>query len=483
MKKINKWLKNTIVTVLLIILLIAIYIGLSLLLERADLEDIDITTNKLYTLTQETKDKIANIKETKIIIAGFNRENYEGILETITNYAKLYAKANSQITYEQIENIIQRPDLATKYGLDSTSMVVIVETENNTKILTSEDLYTYDYITYSRIENIEQAITNAIIDVNIENKPKIYFVTNHIKYAGSSKVITEYLKNEANEVEELDLLINGNIPEDCKVLVITTLKEDITDFEKQIITQYINNGGKILILADPNTENIELNNYNQILEMYGVSISKGYIYEQDVKRTINNIRNIIIPDINYSSPITKYIARDGTIVLINTGKLNFKTDEELESMQVQVRNLITASETAFYREDLTQTTNKKTEKDEVATGFSLGAHITKTITKEEEKTSELIIFANSLFASDISIQLSSQIEENGIYFYNNKDLILNSISKLTQRTDTITVRKDTGLITYMPTEEQDRNIKIIIISLPVTIITIGIIIWQARRRK
>ena len=81
------------------------------------------------------------------------------------------------------------------------------------------------------------------------------------------------------------------------------------------------------------------------------------------------------------------------------------------------------------------------------------------------------------------IQLSSQNYEYGIYFYNNKDLVLNSISKLTQEENTITIRKDTGLITYIPTAEQDTIIKNIIIALPIIIILTGIIIWLIRKRK
>ncbi len=58
----------------------------------------------------------------------------------------------------------------------------------------------------------------------------------------------------------------------------------------------------------------------------------------------------------------------------------------------------------------------------------------------------------------------------GISFYNNRDLALNSVSYLTQRTDNITVRKDTGTIsTFTATEQQKIIIQIIIISIPALI--------------
>ena len=65
----------------------------------------------------------------------------------------------------------------------------------------------------------------------------------------------------------------------------------------------------------------------------------------------------------------------------------------------------------------------------------------------------------------------------------NKDIILNSISHLTERTDTITIRKDDDSETYTVTAQQNLIIKIIIFSIPIIIIAIGIVVWIVRRRK
>ena len=70
-----------------------------------------------------------------------------------------------------------------------------------------------------------------------------------------------------------------------------------------------------------------------------------------------------------------------------------------------------------------------------------------------------------------------------IDLYNNKDVILNSISYLTERTDTITIRKTNEQESYTVTEQEDAIIKTIIFAVPVIIIGIGIVVWQVRRRK
>ena len=72
----------------------------------------------------------------------------------------------------------------------------------------------------------------------------------------------------------------------------------------------------------------------------------------------------------------------------------------------------------------------------------------------------------------------------GIMFYNNKDLLVNSVSYLTQRTDNITIRKDQGTVYTFTATQTEKNVIVgIIVALPIIIILTGIIVWQVRRRK
>ena len=66
---------------------------------------------------------------------------------------------------------------------------------------------------------------------------------------------------------------------------------------------------------------------------------------------------------------------------------------------------------------------------------------------------------------------------------NNEDIILNSISHLTERENTITIRKTSDYERYTVTEQEDTIINTIIFLLPVLVIGVGIVVWQLRRRK
>lgn len=481
----GKWLSNTLLTILLMAIIVAIVIALNIFLDKTNISDIDLTKEKLYSLSEESKEKIKNItKETKITLYGMN--DYPDVL----NYAQLYNKENALVTYEELTDPTARPDLQQTYGLGTvvTGGVIIIEADGRNKVISASDLYTYDYTTYEEYNVTEQLITNAILDVNLEKHPQIYFVTNHAQNAGFHEVAKEVLRNEANDVADLDLLVEAKIPEDCNVLVLTTLSEDFSEYERDIILGYINNGGNMMILADPNTTNISLPNFQAILDLYGASISSGILYEQNTSRMANGYTNIIIPDVNKTSEITKHISSDGKIAVLNSGLINFKTYDELKTLGITREDLIISTDTSFQRTDFTIESATINEADQETSGEPIASLITKKIS--DENSSKIVLCANSLFVSDIIVSLNnsssssnSSSEKLGINFYNNRDFLINSISNLTNRNDNITLRKDTGVATYIATAKEDTVIRTIIIAIPILIILTGIMVWQIRRRK
>ena len=83
----------------------------------------------------------------------------------------------------------------------------------------------------------------------------------------------------------------------------------------------------------------------------------------------------------------------------------------------------------------------------------------------------------------MEVPISNQDYMYAVKLYNNKDIILNSISHLTERTNTITIRKDDDSETYTVTAQQDSIIKMIIFIVPVVIIILGVIVWIIRKRR
>lgn len=472
----KKWLSNTTYTIIMLVIIIVAYVGINLLMEKLNPTDIDLTADKIYSLSEASKQIAKSIdKEVKIILVNISD------IQSVVDFSNRYTKENDKIKVVEITDVNKEPELAAKYNLTSNSYKIIMTCGDKEKILTTDDLYTYDYTTYEQKDLTEEAMTNALLDITTETKPKIYFLSGHNdnieSYIYSFK---QKLASEANEVVNLDLLTKGEVPEDCSVLAITTLSEDIKEIEKDAIIKYIKKGGKIILFTDANVTKIKLPNFQKVLDEYGISISNGILLEQDADKMLSGSPSAVVVTVNAGTSITQNINMSTNACFINSGRINFKDSETLEKLGVEVEILATTSDKSFYREDLTISSTSKQAEDEVGTS-TVGALLTKKI--DDETSSKMIVYSNNIFITNMQISLNNQYYLYAYELYNNEDLALNSISYLTGREDTIMIRKDTETTTYTVTQQQQIIILTIIFSVPVLIMIAGIIVWQVRRRK
>lgn len=471
----NKWLLKGTTTLLLVALVIACYVLINWGVSKINIEDIDCTTKKLYSLSDESKNKVKDIDK-DVTIELLNMGSYDYVNE----YASKYEAINKKISVEKIDDLSSRVDLQTKYNVDASGNLIVIKSGEKEKTLAISDLYTYDYSTYKQIDKTEEAMTNAIIEVTLDQKPRIYILSGKTYYdteKALSNVITE-LKDESNEVEYLDILTKGEVPSDCDCLVITTLAQDLTELESNKIIEYINNGGKILMLTSQNMLDIETPNFNKILEQYGITIEYGALIEQDSSKMLQNSPNTIIEDV--SASFMNKLDMKIKMCAINAGKINFADDDKLEELGVTHETIVETGDTAFVRTNFNAKSYSRTDEDKEQGSAVIGAYANKKIS--DDKTSQLIIYANELFASDKTVLINEQYYTYASELYNNKDVVLNSISHLTERNDTIIIRKSNEVENYTVSDQEDVIIKTIIFVVPIIIIFIGIVVWIFRRR-
>lgn len=477
----KKWLVDGSKTFLLVVIIIAIFIGINMGMQELELTPLDFSQEQLYTLTEESKEKVKDIdKDVHIYFIGYTDE------DTNLSLAKQYKNVNEKIVAEAID-INNRPDLANKYGIESGTQGIIVECGEKSKVLTASDLVTYDTTTYETISIAEEKLTSSILSVVADKVPKVYFLDGYseLTLTNSMNLLNMYMQNEVMEVENLDILTTGKVPDDCDTLVITTPNKDFDDVATNAITDYINSGRNILWLNAAVTQDQNYPNVNKILAMYGVNpFEAGIIRETDSSKMITESPDLIKPDLN-AATVTKDLYTTTGVIFINATKININEDA-LEELKVTKTELANASEGAYFRTDFNVQSNSAQEGEEKGP-FVVGAELEKTIQEENEETGEkaitskLVIYGENFFISDF--QLSQNSQYAAVQLAYNKDLVLNSIAYLTDREEDITARKNTGTVTYTATQEQDTIIRIIIFAVPCVIILLGIIVWQVRRRK
>ena len=91
----RKWLVDSTKTFLIVAILIASYIALNLWIGTLDLPEIDVTENKVFTLTDASKEAVKKVEnDIKIYAYGFEEDS------SLMSFLKQYTETNPKITSE-----------------------------------------------------------------------------------------------------------------------------------------------------------------------------------------------------------------------------------------------------------------------------------------------------------------------------------------------------------------------------------------------
>ncbi len=481
----KKLLVGKMTTFLVVLILILAYIILNLMVSQLDLPIIDTTQYKVYTLSDASKKAVEKIdKDITIYAYGFE-EN-----KALMNFLKQYHEANDKIKYEVLSEETNK-DLVTKYELEEGYMVLILKSGDSEKIISSSEFTTYDYTTYNQIDVTEQTITNSLLSLTEEHKPNVYLVSGHGEYTENELgVLVGFLRNEAFTVNTLNIATQGKIPDDCNILAIMSPTKDFMETEVAAVKEYINRGGNIFFTKDLLEQGTELPNIQSILDEYGVSVENGYILENS-SAGIADYPYIFTPAPSAYHQITQDIASDSYMFLMYSGRLNFKTDDELKALNVEKEILLSSSETSSFITELSKSLSEA--QASAQTGASnISAILTKTIpastenqaegSTSEDVKSNLVIVANGLFVVDTRSPLSDQYPIS--YLGSNKDFAINAMSYLGKKDNILTIRKDISpSTTYQPTNAEHRVVIAIIVLVPIFIILLGIMIYHNRKKR
>ena len=203
-----------------VILAIAVFLNLLIGELPSSATKIDVSENKLYSIGDETKNVASSLTEdvTLYLLAEDGSEDAT-LNELLTRYADL----SSHIKYEKKDPVLN-PSFASSYtDEDLASNSVIVVSDKRSKVIPYSDLYesSVNYQTYSMETTAfdgEGQVTSAIAYVTTEDLPILYTLTGHEENDLDSSMQSA-IEKENIEVQELNLLTAGTVPEDASCLM------------------------------------------------------------------------------------------------------------------------------------------------------------------------------------------------------------------------------------------------------------------------
>ena len=463
-------------TILLVLIILLAFISINMWAQKQDLAQLDITENKIYTLTQTSKDAIKDITdEVNIYVYGYD-ENHAYV-----TFLKQYCAYNSNIKCEIVTETTHY-DIVTTYEMGANNQIVVVCNDKDVILYPDYTFQTSEYVdgAYQDTDITEQSITNAIVKVTSKDIAKVYFINGHGEYTNSEiTMLLSALDVSVYEYEFINLLTTTQIPEDCDVLAILAPRTDYSTQEAEMIKKYINNGGKIFLGMTTLDKNTDFANLQTVLDMFGVKFEEGIIYEGNTSNAVSlqgtTVPIVLIPNYSSLSNITKDINQTAIFSVVQALSVDYTKLEELNTTT----------------NELLYTSTKAYNVVNYSNGFDLNGlspdtyifarKMIKTIPPvegEEIKTAEMVVIGNDTFLSDYD----SLIGDYPIGYQGNYEFTMNCFADLTNKESNIEILKDVTLTTFTSTARQDSVVQLIVFGIPVLIILAGIIIGTIRKR-
>lgn len=201
----------------------------------------DFTEGSLFTLAAQTKKFVADLPREVKITAFFQIETAEKI--AFANLLAGYLEETDKIKITYVDPD-KNPAVTKQYGVTTYGTLVLESGIKETKIQNAT----------------EEKLTNALLKVTRDEQKTIYFLEGH----GESQITS--LENEGYQtaknnleqdgflVKSLLLLKTGEVPEDASVLVVAGPKKPIQAEEQNSIQAYLEKGGAVMMLVDPQSK-------------------------------------------------------------------------------------------------------------------------------------------------------------------------------------------------------------------------------------
>lgn len=350
---------------------------------------------------------------------------------------------------------------------------MIVECGDKYRYISYEEMYEVSneyYSIYSTADEFsgESLITSAISYCITEELPVIHVLEGH----GEEELTEDFqsaLERDNLETESLSLLSGDSVPEEVECILINSPSTDISETEKDMLIEYLDNGGRLLIISGTVQED-ELTNLNAVAEYYGISVLEGVVVEEDTGYYVFESPVMLMPEMN-SSDITDPLIEDNYHVIVPVSKA---LDLSEVSDDVTVTSLLESSESSFIKEEGYDITTYEKEDEDIEGPLSLAVLVTKDL--EDDRQSQFVWIASSEILNEVYNSYSSDA---------NEDFVLNALEMMCEKDDSISVRSKSLTNEYLTISTSDSSlIKVVTIAvIPAAYLVIGIIVVVRRRRR
>jgi len=410
----------------------------------------DLTTEKFYTLSDQTKKLVGDLK-TDVNIVRFAKTPDATFDELLPEYHGL----SSHLKYQTVDPQ-QKPDVAKDYGAQTMGDVIVSSGDRKQSVEGAAE----GGLT-------EENLTSAIIKVTQNEVKTACFITGHGEKSTADSgahgysTVSDGLKKEGYALKDVNLVQSNGVPSDCSLAVIAGPTKPYFPQEVDMVSKYLNAGGKALVMIDPDTDP----KLGDILTAWNISMGNNIAIDASgIGRLLGAGPQIPLVTDYGDSPITKTLQRQMTFFpLARTVALADKSKTDPQGVE-----LLKTSAQSFTTPKLASQVKYDAKTDQIGP-LSLGVAASGL----NNAKARLVVIGNSEFAANSAVNGPG---DNGDLFYNTVDWLAQQENQISIRPKSPTDRR------ISMTEAQSAALSWLdVLVIPGLIVISGLTIWWRRR--
>jgi len=464
--KVNSW----VITAVVVIAVILVNLIVTTISSKVPLK-IDLTEDKIYEISDETKNIL---KELDVTVKAYILAPEENVSVLVKEYINRYNQLTNKIDFQYID-IYKNQTMLTKYqqlGEAITEGDIILEYGESYKVISVasivKNLSSTGESSMSSFD-LEAKLTNGILFVTGKvTENNFYFLEGH----GEAKTSTfnSVIESKDNKIETVSI-VNAPIPKDADVLATVMPSSDFSADECEKIDAFLDNGGKLIVLYSPGLNPCP--NLESYLSEWGIKPVHGAIVENDSTKSAGSPIEFF-PELQ-EHEITSNILSLKLPVMFVGGSMGFETFAN-NPQKATVTSLAKSSSNSFIETNL-QSQNPEFNDGDLQGPVDICVLSEKEVVTDsgEEKTATVFVLGNAL-----AVELTEQHTGSSA----NSEFTEKTVTYLTNSSDSLQI--SSKIITKgLFTRPNDVVVTVLYYALvwliPVGLLLAGIIIWLKRR--
>ena len=437
------------------VLMTAAFIGIMVMLNVLSVNHYrrwDVTATQQFSVSEQTIGILKGLQEPIKVTGFFSTQNQYEVqsADALRNLLTSFQAYTDKLSFQFVDPDV-KPGLARQYGITSYGTVVF-ERGDKRQLTTTVD---------------EQSLTSALLKVARDRIKGVYFLTGHKEHDPNDdtdmgySLAKGYLEKNNYKVGAINFTITNTVPSDMDVLVIASPQTPLPEQEVKIIGGYLQNGGKVLFMADPGV----VDPFGGLLASAGLAMRDDMVidpassFPQDPTAVIVN---------NYDFPaITKGVA--GQISFLPGARSLTKAEGVTKTLTVSP--ILQSSTASWGQTDYRTATQLKSNPAKDAPGpLALAMAVTSSNNK-----SRVVAFGDSELVTNGALKAVRGVA--------NVDLFAGAVNWLGEEEDLISIPPKAPDQRFMMIPPGSSRLIIFasLILLPLVVIIAGVAVWWSRR--